>query len=99
MVSSSIRSIRPRRSAVSATGSVPVGCRGSPTRMAMVLPREKSLGWSLVISRWVPHRITGTRGTPASAAMRTAPVLNSLSSMEREMVASGKIPTASPRRR
>ena len=28
-------------------------------------------------------------GTPAAAAMRTAPVLNSLSSKEREIVASG----------
>ena len=65
----------------------------------MVLPREKSRGWSLVIIRWVPHRMTGTRGTPASAAMRTAPDLNSLSSIDREIVASGKIPTASPRRR
>jgi hypothetical protein len=67
--------------------------------MAIVLPREKSFGWSLVIIRWVPHRTTGTTGTPASAAIRTAPVLNSFSSMDREIVASGKIPTASPRRR
>ena len=87
------------RRAVSPTGSSPVGCIGSPTVMAMVLPREKSRGWSLVIIRCVPHRMTGTTGTPASAAMRTAPVLNSLSSMAREMVASGKMPTASPRRR
>ena len=60
------------------------------------MPREKSRGWSLVIIRWVPHMMTGTRGTPASAAIRTAPVLNSLSSRAREIVASGKIPTASP---
>ena len=38
------------------------GCIGSPTVTAMVLPREKSRGWSLVIIRWVPHRITGTSG-------------------------------------
>ncbi len=50
----------------------------------------------MVIIRWVPHSITGTRGTPASAAIRTAPVLNSLSSKAREIVASGKMPTASP---
>ena len=50
----------------------------------------------MVIIRWVPQRMTGTRGTPASAAMRTAPVLNSLSSIAREIVASGKMPTASP---
>ncbi len=86
----------PAARAVSPTGSTPVGWNGSPTRIAIVLPREKSRGWSLVIIRCVPHRITGTIGTPASAAMRTAPVLNSLSSKEREMVASGKIPTASP---
>ena len=69
---------------------------GSPTVIAIVLPREKSCGWSLVISRWVPHRTTGTSGTPAAAAIRAAPVLSSLISMLREMVASGKMPTTSP---
>ncbi len=63
------------------------------------MPREKSRGWSFVIIRWVPHTTTGTSGTPASAAIRTAPVLNSLSCIAREIVASGKIPTASPARR
>ena len=72
------------------------GVQRAPARSRIVLPREKSLGWSLVIIRWVPHMITGTSGTPASAAIRTAPVLNSLSSRAREMVASGKMPTASP---
>ena len=62
----------------------------------MVLPREKSRGWSLVISRWVPHSATGISGTPASAAIRAAPDLSSLTSKEREIVASGKIPTTSP---
>ena len=65
----------------------------------MALPREKSLSWSLVIIRWVPHSTTGTSGTPAAAAIRTAPVLSALISMAREMVASGKMPTTSPRRR
>ena len=65
----------------------------------MGVPLEKSRGWSLVISRWVPHSATGTIGTPASAAIRTAPVLSSLSSMAREIVASGKMPTTSPARR
>ena len=65
----------------------------------MVVPREKSRGWSLVIIRWVPHSTTGTSGTPASAAIRTAPDLSSLSSIAREIVASGKIPTHSPARR
>ena len=46
-----------------------------------------------------PRGPPGTSGTPASAAIRTAPVLNSLSSIAREMVASGKMPTASPARR
>ena len=39
--------------------------------------------------RWPPQVTIGTTGTPAAAAMRTAPVLNSLSSKEREIVASG----------
>ena len=84
---------------MSAIGLSPVGCSGSPTEIAIVLPREKSCSWSLVLSRWVPHRTTGTSGTPASAAIRAAPVLNSLSSKLREIVASGKIPTTSPMRR
>ena len=96
MASSSIDDIRSRSWAVWPTGSLPSGCIGSPTLNEIVLPREKSRGWSLVIIRWVPQRMTGTIGTPASAAIRTAPVLNSLRSIEREMVASGKIPTASP---
>jgi hypothetical protein len=40
----------------------------------------------------------GMSGTPASAAMRTAPVLSSLISIERLIVASGKMPTISPER-
>ena len=83
-------------SAVSATGSSPVGYIGSPTRIPIVLPREKSRGWSLVISRWVPHSATGIRGTPAWAAILVAPDFSSLTSKEREIVASGKIPTTSP---
>jgi hypothetical protein len=96
MASSSIDDITRCSSAVSAAGSSPVGRSGIPTLIVIVLPREKSREWSLVIIRCVPHRITGTTGTPASAAIRTAPVLNSLSSMAREIVASGKMPTASP---
>ena len=84
--------------AVSATAS-PVSGTGAPTLIVMALPREKSLSWSLVISRWVPHSTTGTRGTPAAAAIRAAPVLRSLISIAREMVASGKMPTTSPRSR
>ena len=83
-------------SSVSATGSSPVGYSGSPTRMPIVLPREKSRGWSFVIIRWVPQSTTGISGTPAWAAMRAAPDFSSLTSKEREIVASGKIPTTSP---
>ena len=41
---------------------------------------------------------SGRIGTPASAAIRAAPFLKSLSSKEREIVASGKTPTISPSR-
>ena len=41
-------------------------------------------------------RTTGTSGTPAWAAIRAAPVLSSLTSKERAIVASGKMPTTSP---
>ena len=68
------------------------GAAASPTRSGIVLPREKSRGWSLVIIRWVPHRTTGTSGHPGLAAIRTAPVLNSLSSIAREIVASREDP-------
>jgi 1-acyl-sn-glycerol-3-phosphate acyltransferase len=73
--------------------------RGKTIAISVGTPREKSCGCDLVLIRWVPQRTAGTRGTPASAAIRVAPVLNSLSSKLREMVASGKIPTTSPRRR
>ena len=42
--------------------------------------------------------IVGSSGTPASAAIRAAPALNSLSSKDRLMVASGNTPTISPAR-
>ena len=38
----------------------------------------------------------GSSGTRAAAAIRTAPALNSLSSKDRLIVASGKTPTISP---
>ena len=52
----------------------------------------------MVQTRWEPQITTGRIGTPASIAIRAAPVLNSLSSNEREIVASGKTPTISPER-
>ena len=67
--------------------------------MVIVLWREKSRGWSLVMIRCVPHRMRGISGTSASSAIRTAPVLSSLIRKLREIVASGKTPTSSPRRR
>ena len=42
--------------------------------------------------------ITGTMGTPASSAKRAVPVLSSLISKDREIVASGKMPTRAPAR-
>ncbi len=65
----------------------------------MAVPREKSRGWSLVINRCVPQSTIGISGTPARSAIRTAPVLRSLISIAREIVASGKMPTSSPRSR
>ena len=47
--------------------------------------------------RWEPQQTIGTSGTPAWRAMRTAPFLKLFSSNEREMVASGKMPTMRPR--
>jgi hypothetical protein len=99
MALSSSADIAERSSSVSATGSVPVTSRGSPTCSPMVLPRPvRSDGWSLVFSSCVPQVTIGIRGTPASAAIRTAPVLSSLISKERLIVASGKMPTISPDR-
>ena len=45
---------------------------------------------------WLPQIATGISGTSASAAIRVAPLLISLISKDREIVASGKIPTISP---
>ena len=53
----------------------------------------------MVFMSCVPHVTIGISGTPASAAMRTAPVLSSLISIDRLIVASGKMPTISPDRR
>ena len=46
-----------------------------------------------------PKTHMGMSGTSAVAAMRTAPDLISLTSIERLIVASGKMPTSSPARR
>src|SRR3954453_11277149 len=70
---------------------------GSPTLMRIgTLVRPRRLGWPLVHTRCEPQRTTGRIGTPASTAIRAAPVLNSLSSNDREIVASGNTPTISP---
>ena len=78
----------------SAAGS---GRNGSPTTIRMWCPRSFCLR-PLVQTRWLPHTITGMIGTSASTAIRTAPVLNALSSKLCETVASGKTPTSSPLR-
>ncbi len=64
----------------------------------MVIPRRHDRRVPLLNSRCPPHTTTGTRGTPASIAIRAAPVLKSLSTKARLMVASGKTPTTSPAR-
>ena len=99
MQRSSICSMRVLSSAVSAAGSSPVGCIGSPTSMSMRWCRDRSSLRPLARMRWVPHTTIGISGTSASAAMRTAPDLRSLMRKLWEIVASGKIPTSSPFRR
>jgi hypothetical protein len=56
------------------------------------------LGCPFVSIRCAPQTDTGTSGTPAAAAIRTAPLLISLTVKERLIVASGKTPTSSPSR-
>src|SRR3954453_16061110 len=72
---------------------------GPPTLMRIgTLVRPRRLGWPLVHTRCEPQMTTGRIGTPASTAIPAAPVLNSLSSNDREVVASGKTPTFPPAR-
>ena len=61
--------------------------------------RPSRLGRPLVQTRCEPQMTVGSSGTPASAAIRAAPALKSLSSKDRLMVASGNTPTISPARR
>ena len=61
--------------------------------------RPSRFGRPLVQTRCEPQMMVGSSGTPASAAIRAAPALKSLSSKDRLMVASGKTPTISPARR
>ena len=71
--------------------------KGSPTMMEIGIPlRPRCLGRFLLHTRCEPQMVVGRIGTPASCAIRTAPGLNSLSSNERDIVASGKTPTISP---
>ncbi len=60
--------------------------------------RPSCLGWSFVHTRCDPQIVVGRMGTDASLAIRTVPDLNSLSSKDREIVASGNTPTISPAR-
>src|SRR5699024_7150614 len=85
--------------AVSSSG-VPSAAIGAPVWMRIGRPvRPRCLGCPFVHTRCEPQITTGTMGTPASSAIRAAPVLNSLSSKLRLMVASGNTPTSSPARR
>ena len=60
--------------------------------------RPSRLGRPFVQTRCEPQITVGNSGTPASAAIRAAPALKSLSSKDRLIVASGKTPTISPDR-
>ena len=84
---------------VASTSSSGVTGTGVPMAMQIgVRVRPSRLGRPLVQTRCDPQIVIGSNGTPASCAIRAAPLLNSLSSKEREIVASGKTPTISPRR-
>ena len=72
--------------------------KAGPTTIRTGVPRVRSRLRPLVKIRWLPQTTHGSSGTPASSAIRAAPVLNSLSSQLSEIVASGKTPTISPRR-
>ena len=64
--------------------------------MIGVRVRPSRLGRSFVQTRCDPQITTGSSGTAASAAIRAAPDLNSFSSKDRLIVASGNTPTSSP---
>ncbi len=72
------------------------GCSGSPTRIVTAVPRRRLKRPSTVWMRWLPHTATGTSGTRHHVATAAAPGRKGRSSHEREIVASGKIPTTSP---
>src|SRR5918994_3639469 len=70
---------------------------GAPTAIEIgVWERLKLRGRPLVQTRCDPQMTVGSSGTPAALAIRTAPDLNSFSSNDREIVASGNTPTISP---
>ena len=70
---------------------------GSPTLMTSFASLGRRLFLPpLVQTRWEPQIAIGTSGAPESRAMIAAPCRSSLTSKEREIVASGKIPTSSP---
>ena len=90
--------MRPRSSRFASSAlSLRVTRRGSPTLSVIgMLVRPSRLGWSLVHTRCDPQIAIGISGTSAACAIRMAPLLKSLSSKAREMVASGNTPTISP---
>ena len=87
---------RPRASSAG-SGSEP-GRIGSPTwmRTGARQARRGEKPWWRVISRWAPQMETGMIGTPASAAIRTAPVLHSRTVKLRLTPASGRTAMYSP---
>src|SRR4051794_1231207 len=89
--------MRDLSSAVTATASpAGAGGDGSPAAVRAWAPRRRGFLRVFVKIRWLPQITTGRIGTPASIAIRAAPVLNSLRSNDCEIVASGKTPTISP---
>ena len=62
------------------------------------MPRRRLKRPSTVWMRWLPHTATGTQRHPAPRRDSSRPGRNGRSSHEREIVASGKIPTTSPAR-
>src|SRR5271156_84591 len=87
------------RRAASRCSTSPAGDTGLPAATTTgIFLRPTFLGWSFVQIRCAPQTISGTIGTPAANAIRADPVLNSLSSKLRLIVASGIRPTSSPAR-
>ena len=73
-------------------------CHGSPTRIDTGRPRRRSTGRPAVRIRCGPQIANGTSGAPVSRASATAPGISARTVYDVLTPASGKRPTASPRR-